>query len=118
MGPAAATPEVATISKAAYASRPIDNDDNPAPPMHKQVLRLAGFLACVALATSRIGLIAHELVAHGGAALAVGAEIQKVEMFWFAGGWIRYRFDEPSLTAAVIIAMAGIALEVVVGLAL
>jgi hypothetical protein len=86
--------------------------------VHKEVLRLATLLAGFALATSRIGLIGHELVGHGGAALAAGARIVDVEMFWFAGGWIRYQLPQPSLGAFLAIAMAGIALELVVGLAL
>jgi hypothetical protein len=83
--------------------------------MHKEVLRLAGLLACVALATSRIGLIGHELVGHGGMALALGARVDEVQLFWFAGGWIRYRLGEPSQGATLAIAMAGIGLELVVG---
>jgi hypothetical protein len=86
--------------------------------MHKEVLRLAALLAGIALATSRIGLIGHELVGHGGMAVAVGATVTDVELFWFAGGWIRYRMSEPSLATALAIAMAGIGLELVVGLAL
>jgi hypothetical protein len=85
---------------------------------NKEVLRLAVLLACVALAASRFGLIGHELVAHGGAALAFGAEIVDVEMFWFAGGWIRYVLPEPSLAAYLTISMAGIALELIVGIGL
>ncbi len=83
--------------------------------MNKEVLRLAGLLACVALAASRIGLVAHELVAHGGVALACGARIQGVEMFWFGGGWIRYVLPEPTLPRMLAISMAGIAMELVVG---
>ncbi|HSD89722.1 MAG TPA: hypothetical protein VLB44_19460 [Kofleriaceae bacterium] len=86
--------------------------------MHKDVLRLAALLACVALATSRFGLIGHELVGHGGAALAVGARIDRVQLFWFAGGWIRYHLTEPSQAAALTIAMAGIAVELIVGVTL
>jgi len=86
--------------------------------MTKEVLRLAALLACMALATSRWGLIGHEVVAHGGVALAAGAEITQVKLFWFAGGWIRYTLPEPSLTATVAIMMSGIALEIVVGLGL
>lgn len=86
--------------------------------MHKDVLRLAGLLAGLALATSRIGLIGHELVGHGGAALAVGARVSDVQLFWFAGGWIRYQLAEPTLPAMLAIALAGIALELVAGLAL
>jgi len=86
--------------------------------MHKEVLRLAALLACVALATSRFGLIGHELLGHGGAALAFGAHIDSVQLFWFAGGWIRYHLTEPSPAAALAIAMAGIALELLVGVTL
>ncbi|HEX5062792.1 MAG TPA: hypothetical protein VFV99_25640 [Kofleriaceae bacterium] len=93
-------------------------DDNPRSTVHKEVLRLAVLLAAIALATSRIGLIGHELVGHGGMALACGARIVDVELFWFAGGWIRYQMSEPSLPAILAIAMAGIGLELVVGLLL
>lgn len=86
--------------------------------MHKDVLRLATLLAAIALATSRFGLIGHELVGHGGMALAHGARIIDVQMFWFAGGWIRYQLSEPSLPAVLAIAMAGIGLELVVGVAM
>lgn len=86
--------------------------------MNKEVLRLATLLAGLALATSRIGLIGHELVGHGGAALAASARILDVQIFYFAGGWIRYQLAEPSLPAALAIAMAGIALELVVGIVL
>ena len=86
--------------------------------MHKEVFRLAALLACCALATSRIGLIGHELVGHGGVALAAGATNLEVQLFWFAGGWIRYQLPEPSLAVNLAIAMAGIAFELVVGVAL
>lgn len=86
--------------------------------MYKEVLRLALVVAGVALATSRIGLIGHELVGHGGMALACGARISDVRLFWFAGGWIRYQLVEPTLPAVLAIAMAGIGLELIGGLAL
>jgi len=86
--------------------------------MTKEVLRLAGLLAAVALATSRLGLLAHELVAHGGVALAAGADVTEVRLFWFAGGWIRYSLPEPTLASALAISLAGIVLEMLVGLAL
>lgn len=86
--------------------------------MHKDVFRLAVLLACAALATSRLGLIGHELVGHGGMALLCGAQITDVHLFWFAGGWIRYRLAEPTFASALAITMAGIGLELVVGLAL
>jgi hypothetical protein len=86
--------------------------------VHKEVLRLAALLAAIALATSRIGLIGHELVGHGGVALACGARIVDVQLFWFAGGWIRYQMSDPGLPAVLAIAMAGIGLELVAGIAL
>ena len=81
----------------------------------REVLRLAGLLAAFALATSRLGLIGHELVGHGGIALAFGARITDVKLFWFAGGWILYHLDSPSLAASLAIAMAGIGMELVCG---
>src|SRR5450432_3773037 len=79
------------------------------------VLRLAGLLALVALATSRIGLLAHELLGHGGAALAVGADVTEVQLFWFAGGWIRYHLPGAPMASALVIAMGGIAVELACG---
>ncbi len=83
----------------------------------RDVLRLGALLTCVALATSRFGLLAHELVGHGGTALAVGAKVVEVKLFWFAGGWIRY-IGAPSVAAALAIAMGGIAVETVAGVGL
>ena len=80
----------------------------------RPVARLALLVAFVALATSRLGLVAHELVGHGGMALAVGARILEVRLFWFAGGWIRY-VGAPGLPAVLAISMAGIAVELVAG---
>jgi hypothetical protein len=80
----------------------------------RPVVRLAVLVAFVGLATSRLGLVAHELVGHGGMALAVGATILEVRLFWFAGGWIRY-VGAPGLPAVLAISMAGIAVEVVAG---
>jgi hypothetical protein len=83
----------------------------------RPVARLAVLVAFVALATSRLGLVAHELVGHGGMALAVGARILEVRLFWFAGGWIRY-VGAPDLAAVLAISMAGIAVELAAGTAL
>src|SRR5262249_8470985 len=51
------------------------------------VARLTGLLAGVSLATSRLGLLVHELVGHGGVAIALGGHVTDVTLFWFAGGW-------------------------------
>ncbi|MEO8841061.1 MAG: hypothetical protein ABI591_15380, partial [Kofleriaceae bacterium] len=85
----------------------------------REVLRLTGLLLAVALATSRFGLLGHELVGHGGTALVVGGRVTDVQLFWFAGGWIRYQFASPPGVAALLaIAMGGVAIEALCGVAL
>jgi hypothetical protein len=74
-------------------------------------------VSCIALATTRLGLLAHELVGHGGTALAVGARVDEVRLFWFAGGWIHY-VGAPSVAGALAISMGGIAVELATGAAL
>lgn len=82
--------------------------------MTRAVLRLTALLVSAGLATSRIGLVVHELIGHGAATLAVGGRVTDVQLFYFAGGWIRFRATEGHL----VIAMGGIAVEAVIGLGL
>jgi hypothetical protein len=82
------------------------------------VARLTCLLAAIGLATSRIGLIVHELGGHGGTAVAFGGEITSFRLFWFAGGWIRYDFDDPTRGTLLAISLGGIAVELVIGAAL
>ena len=80
--------------------------------------RLACVLAGVGLVTTRLGLVAHELIGHGGTALALGGEVDRVRLFWFAGGWIHFALPRPtSMFDRIAVALGGIALEFVVGLA-
>jgi len=82
------------------------------------ILRLASILAGVGLITTRLGLVAHELIGHGGTAIACGGKVGEVRLFWFAGGWIHYDLAHPfSLTERLIVSLGGIALELVVGVA-
>ncbi|MEO8701166.1 MAG: hypothetical protein ABI867_14040 [Kofleriaceae bacterium] len=81
------------------------------------LLRLTVLLAAVGLATSRVGLIVHELGGHGGTAVAFGGEITDFKLFWFAGGWIRYDFSGPE-HGALWVSLGGIIVEGVIGLAL
>jgi hypothetical protein len=82
------------------------------------VLRLAGLCTAVGLATSRAGLIAHELVGHGGAAVASGGEVTSVRLFWFGGGWIRYGLADSTPAGVLAISLGGIVIELVLGGAL
>ncbi|CAN5845225.1 hypothetical protein BH11MYX3_BH11MYX3_13940 [soil metagenome] len=83
-------------------------------PWYSAVVRLAALVTCVGLATSRLGLVVHELVGHGGATLAVGGSVTQVQLFWFAGGWIRFEATGGEL----VIALGGIVIESMIGLAL
>jgi hypothetical protein len=78
------------------------------------VARLTALLVCIGLATTRLGLLAHELVGHGGATLAVGGTVREVHLFYFAGGWIRFSATDGQL----VIALGGICVETAVGIGL
>lgn len=82
------------------------------------VVRLTALFAAIGLATSRVGLVVHELGGHGGTAVAFGGEITDFRLFWFAGGWIQYHFDTPTPTALLVISLGGIAVQLVIGAAL
>lgn len=76
--------------------------------------RLGLFALGVALVTSRVGLVAHELVGHGGAAVAYDAEIREVHLYYTAGGWISYERGAPwTWTSAIVVSLAGIAVELI-----
>jgi len=77
----------------------------------RAVLRLTALLVCAGLATSRIGLVVHELVGHGATTIAVGGTVTDVQLFYLAGGWIRFRATDGHLA----IAMGGLVVEVVIG---
>jgi hypothetical protein len=83
-----------------------------------QMARLACVLAGVGLSTTRLGLIVHELVGHGGVAIACGGTVTEVRLFWFAGGWIHFELPRPySMTSRVLADIGGIGIEFVIGLA-
>ena len=84
-------------------------------PTSSAALRLAGLLTALGLVTSRLGLVAHELVGHGATAVALGGRVLEVRLFWFAGGWIRYRLEDASDGAAIAVVSGGIAVELVIG---
>ncbi|MEZ4360808.1 MAG: hypothetical protein R3B48_11545 [Kofleriaceae bacterium] len=83
-----------------------------------RVMRLTALLTCLGLVISRAGLLLHELVGHGGAALACGGQVGERRFFWFAGGWIRTSTPGGSELTRLVVELGGIAAELVVGGAL
>jgi hypothetical protein len=83
----------------------------------RRTLLLAAVLALVALATSRITLVAHELVGHGLTAVALGGDLVSYRLFLFGGGWVSYRWPEgpPGAAGGMAVALGGIALELLAG---
>lgn len=85
--------------------------------MIRRVLLLAVVFLLVALATSRVALVGHELVGHGLLAVVLGADLVSYKLFLFGGGWVTYRWTEgpPGEAARLAVALGGIGLEVVAG---
>ena len=81
------------------------------------VAKLTALLGSVSLATSRVGLVVHEFVGHGGAAVACGGQVSDVTLFWFAGGWVQSSYP-PTHAAVLVVMLGGIAVELVAGVAL
>ncbi|MBK9031520.1 MAG: hypothetical protein IPL61_09320 [Myxococcales bacterium] len=81
----------------------------------RAVVRLAAWCLALSVVVSRAGLVVHELVGHGLAALAVGGSVTDLHLYWFAGGWIEYGGAEAwSPTAIAVVSLAGVTVEVVV----
>ena len=68
---------------------------------------LAGWALAVSLVISRLGLVVHELVGHGGAARLLGGRVDEVCELWDSAGNLvgqatqlaAIRFDDPSSIA-------------------
>lgn len=78
--------------------------------MLRAVLRLALFLLCFGLVLSRVGLVLHEVVGHGGLATLLGGELREVSLFWFGGGWVR-TVTPPGEGRLVAVQLGGIGVE-------
>ena len=87
--------------------------------MIRRTLLLATVFALVALATSRITLVAHELVGHGLTVVALGADLATYRLFLFGGGWVSYRWPDgpPGEVGGMAVALGGIGLELFAGAA-
>lgn len=83
----------------------------------RRALVLAAVFTLVALATSRVALVGHELVGHGLLAVALGADLVAYRLFLFGGGWVSYRWPEgpPGGGESLAVALGGIGLELVAG---
>ena len=82
------------------------------------VTQLSLLFLAIALATSRFTLVLHEIVGHGAMVEAVGADVVRYHLFWFAGGFIEFTRDEPYTTAEnMAIFLGGIGLEMILGAA-
>jgi uncharacterized protein (DUF2267 family) len=81
-----------------------------------QLLRLGALFTLIALATSRLILIVHELVGHGAVAEAVGGDVTRVKMFWFAGGFVEMSLpDGTTWLDRYLVFLGGVGLELVAG---
>ncbi len=73
------------------------------------VFSIAGLLA------SRIGLLVHEFIGHGGMAYALGGKVPQWRLFYFGGGWIQYKRNPwYSTEQEIAIALAGCGSELIV----
>ena len=80
--------------------------------------RLAVALTLCALLTSRLTLVFHEFLGHGGGVLLAGGEVTDHRLFLFGGGWVSFvRPGGFSTGQLVVISLAGVLLEVAVALA-
>jgi hypothetical protein len=77
---------------------------------------IAAAFFLVALATSRVTLVGHELVGHGALAVLLGADLLSYKLFLFGGGWVSYRWGAPPAPAEQLaVALGGIGFELVAG---
>lgn len=77
--------------------------------------RLSLLFSLAGLMASRIGLLVHEFLGHGGMASVLGGELPHWRLFLFGGGWIQYQRD-PWYTPGqeLAIALAGVGCETIV----
>jgi hypothetical protein len=75
-------------------------------------VRLALLVFAIALATSRLGLLLHEVIGHGLVAIGLGGDITGWSLHTFGGGWVGFARAEPwTGAAALAVTLGGIAVE-------
>lgn len=91
--------------------------DSP-PPAGASLGWLALSFTLIALTASRITLVLHEFVGHGGLASLLGCRVTSFHLFLFGGGWIRYSRSEPFTSGeGLLVSLGGIAVELAFGTA-
>lgn len=84
--------------------------------VRKSLLPLVAIATLAGLFISRTTLVLHEILGHGGMARLLGARITDYRLFYFGGGRIHYEFSSRvSQREMLLVALAGIALELVLG---
>lgn len=84
--------------------------------MLAHALRLGALFALIALTTSRLTLVVHELVGHGVMAELVGGDAERVQLFWFAGGFVEMSLpDDVSRAGRYAVFLGGVILELIAG---
>ena len=81
----------------------------------RQWARLCAVFFLTGLIASRLTLVLHELVGHGGMAALMGSRMVGYRLFLFGGGWVTYEWGpEKSAAASIAVSLTGIALELAV----
>ena len=83
--------------------------------MSRAFVRLTALVAGVALLTSRVMLLLHELGGHAAPAALFGGRVTGWYLFLFAGGRVSYHLGEMSTGHRLVVSLGGIAIELVVG---
>lgn len=77
------------------------------------LVRTSAALFLLIFLCGRIGLILHEYLGHGLAALLLGGELQSCRLFLFGGGWVETNLNSDSCLPHLIVALAGITVELI-----
>lgn len=81
-----------------------------------RIALVAATFFLVALATSRVALVGHELIGHGVLAVLFGAQLTAYRLFLFGGGWVSYRWSgRPGAAEGLAVSLGGIGLELLLG---
>jgi hypothetical protein len=81
-----------------------------------EIARLATLLLLLGLSTSRLTLVAHELVGHGGGYALAGCTVVELRLSLFGGGWVHGACPHPLATGArLVVSLGGIGVQLLAG---